>query len=592
MGRIVVLDQNMVNMIAAGEVIERPASVVKELVENSIDAGATKITVAVEDGGKKLISVTDNGSGMDAEDLVSSCEPHATSKIKTSDDLRAISTLGFRGEALASIASIAQIKAISRIAEELSGNCLEIDCGDKAGLVPCSADVGTTIQVRDIFYKLPARRKFLKSANTEMTHIVEQFIRIALANTDIELALTHNGKEQYRLLAGQGLRARIAELFSQEVADNLLETESDEKGLHIAALLGKPAIATTSNRLQYIFLNGRFIRDKFISHAIKEAYRGAIDPSRFPAAFIFIRMPYEDYDANVHPTKIEVRFYNANLVHSQILACIREKLLATDLDTLASVPQQSAPPIRRDGRIAEAMEEFFKRHRPAGQRQMIFTAEHAENAERNFRINSANSAVSAVNNVFAETSRRFLQIHDCFIIAENEDGFCIIDQHALHERIMYEQLKRRVRNNPLESQKLLVPESFQLTKEQSDTLENNSQLFEKLGIELVPFGPRTIAIQAFPVLLAKAEPADFLLDVIDMLIEKASTLDADSLFDEVLHMAACKAAIKAGTKLTDGEIEQLIADKETVENSSHCPHGRPTVIKFTVAELEKQFKRT
>ena len=592
MGRIVVLDQNMVNMIAAGEVIERPASVVKELVENSIDAGATKITVAVEDGGRKLISVTDNGSGMDAEDLVNSFEPHATSKIKTSDDLRAISTLGFRGEALASIASVAMVKAVSRTAEELSGNCLEIDCGDKADLVPCSADAGTTIQVRDIFYKLPARRKFLKSANTEMTHIVEQFIRIALANTAIELALTHNGKEQYRLSAEQGLRARIAELFSQEVADNLLETESDEKGLHIAALLGKPAIATTSNRLQYIFLNGRFIRDKFISHAIKEAYRGAIDPSRFPAAFIFIRMPYEDYDANVHPTKIEVRFYNANLVHSQILACIREKLLATDLDTLASVPQQSAPPMRRDGRIAEAMEEFFKRHRPSDQRQMIFTAEHAENAKKNFRINSANSAVSAVNNAYAETSRRYLQIHDCFIIAENEDGFCIIDQHALHERIMYEHLKRRVRNNPLESQKLLVPESFQLTKEQSDTLENNSQLFEKLGIELVPFGPKTIAIQAFPVLLAKAEPADFLRDVIDMLTEKASTLDADSLFDEVLHMAACKAAIKAGQKLTDGEIEQLIADKETVENSSHCPHGRPTIIKFTVAELEKQFKRT
>lgn len=582
----------MVNMIAAGEVIERPASVVKELVENSIDAGATKITVAVEDGGRKLISVTDNGCGMDTEDLVSAFEPHATSKIKTSDDLRAISTLGFRGEALASIASIAQVKAVSRTADELSGNCLEIDCGDKKGLTPCSADVGTTIQVRDIFYKLPARRKFLKSANTEMTHVAEQFIRIALANTDIELSLTHNGKEQYRVSAEQGLRARIAELFSQEVADNLLETESNEKGLHVAALLGKPAIATTSNRLQYIFINGRFIRDKFISHATKEAYRGAIDPSRFPAAFIFIRMPYEDYDVNVHPTKIEVRFFNANLVHSQILACLREKLLATDLDTLASVPQQSAPPMRHDGRIAEAMEEFFKRHRPSGQRQMIFTAEHAENAEKNFIINSANSAVSAVSNAYTETSRRFLQIHDCFIIAENDDGFVIIDQHALHERIMYEQLKRRVHNSPLESQKLLVPESFQLTKEQSDTLENNSQLFEKLGIELVPFGPKTVAIQAFPVLLAKAEPADFLRDVMDMLVEKASTLDADSLFDEVLHMAACKAAIKAGQKLTDGEIEQLIADKETVEQSSHCPHGRPTVIKFTVAELEKQFKRT
>jgi DNA mismatch repair protein MutL len=592
MGRIVVLDQNMVNMIAAGEVIERPASVVKELVENSIDAGATKITVAVEDGGRKLISVTDNGGGMDAEDLANSFEPHATSKIKTSDDLRAISTLGFRGEALASIASIAQVKAVSRTAEELSGNCLEIDCGDKTGLVPCSADVGTIIQVRDIFYKLPARRKFLKSANTEMTHIVEQFIRIALTNTAIELALTHNGKEQYRLLAEQGLRARIAELFSQEVADNLLETESDEKGLHIAALLGKPAIATTSNRLQYIFINGRFIRDKFISHAIKEAYRGAIDPGRFPAAFIFIRMPYEDYDANVHPTKIEVRFYNANLVHSQILACIREKLLATDLDTLASVPQQSAPPMRRDNKIAEAMEEFFKRHRPAGQRQIDFNSSCvARDASR--EQNTQYAIRNTHDNLLStETNRRYLQIHDCFIIAENEDGFCIIDQHALHERIMYEQLKRRVHNSPLESQKLLVPESFQLTKEQSDTLENNSQLFEKLGIELVPFGPKTIAIQAFPVLLAKAEPADFLRDVMDMLAEKASTLDADSLFDEVLHMAACKAAIKAGQKLTDGEIEQLIADKETVEQSSHCPHGRPTIIKFTVADLEKQFKRT
>ncbi|MGA2172067.1 MAG: DNA mismatch repair endonuclease MutL [Sedimentisphaerales bacterium] len=582
MGRIVVLDQNMVNMIAAGEVIERPASVVKELVENSIDAGATKITVAVEDGGRKLISVMDNGCGMDAEDLSSAFEPHTTSKIKTSDDLRAISTLGFRGEALASIASVAIVRAVSRAAEELSGNCVEIDCGDKAGVMPTSADVGTTIAVRDIFYKLPARRKFLKSANTEITHIIEQFTRTALANTAIELVLTHNGREQYRLSAEQGLRARIAELFSQEVADNLLETESDEKGLHIAAYLGRPAIATTSNRLQYVFINGRFIRDKFISHAIKEAYRGSIDPGRFPAVFLFIRMPWEDYDVNVHPTKIEVRFYNANLVHSQILACLREKLLATDLDTFAKAPQQTVSVPRRDSRIAEAMEEFFKRHRPAGQRNLDFVTRDSWPVTRGPEL---------VNRV-TSNERRFMQIHDCFIIAENDDGFVIIDQHALHERIMYEQLKRRVRENKLESQKLLVPESFQLTKAQLDTLENNSQLFEKLGIELVPFGPKTVAIQAFPVLLAKAEPADFLRDVIEILAEKASTLDADSLFDEVLHMAACKAAIKAGQKLTDGEIEQLIADKETVEHSSHCPHGRPTVIKFTVAELEKQFKRT
>jgi DNA mismatch repair protein MutL len=583
-------------MIAAGEVIERPASVVKELVENSIDAGATKITVAVEDGGRKLISVTDNGCGMDAEDLACAFEPHTTSKIKTSDDLRAISTLGFRGEALASIASVAQVRAVSRTKDQLAGNCVEIDCGSKAEVMPTSADVGTTIAVRDLFYKLPARRKFLKSANTEITHIIEQFIRTALANTAIELALTHNGKEQYRLSpqqarldspdpsrARRGIRSRIAELFSQEVADNLLETESSEKGLHITALLGKPAIAATSNRLQYIFLNGRFIRDKFISHAIKEAYRGSIDPSRFPAAFLFIQMPYEDYDVNVHPTKIEVRFYNANLVHSQILACIREKLLSTDLDTIAKAPQQSAPPLRRDGRIAEAMEEFFRRHRPVSQRQIDFSTADTHPSQM-ARTASTQPAVF--------TDRKFMQIHDSFIIAENDEGFVIIDQHALHERIMYEQLKRRVQDNKLESQKLLVPESFQLTKDQLEAIENNSQLIERLGIELVPFGPKTVAIQAFPVLLAKAEPADFIRDLVDLLADKGATLDGESLLDEVLHMAACKAAIKAGHKLADGEIEQLLADKETVEHSSHCPHGRPAAIKFTLTELEKQFKRT
>jgi DNA mismatch repair protein MutL len=594
MGLIKVLDQNMVNMIAAGEVIERPASVVKELVENGLDAGATKITIAVEDGGRKLISVTDNGCGMDAEDLACAFEPHTTSKIQNPDDLRGISTLGFRGEALASVASVAQVKAVSRTKEQLAGNSIEIDCGSKVPVTPCSADVGTTIQVRDLFYKMPARRKFLKTANTEIAHIIEQFIRIALGSTGIDLALTHNGKDVYRLTGQQGVRSKIAELFSPEIADQLLETQSDEKGLRITAYIGRPAIAATSNRLQYIFLNGRFIRDKFISHAIKEAYRGSIDPSRFPAAFLFIQMPYEDYDVNVHPTKIEVRFFNANLVHSQVLACMREKLLATDLDTIARPPQpssQTASPLRRDSRIAEAMEDFFKRHRPAGQRHLEFVTRDSGLVTRDY--GNERRATPAYNmQGQASHERRFMQIHDSFIIAENDEGFVIIDQHALHERIMYEQLKKRVQNNPLESQKLLVPESFQLTKTQMDTLENNKELIEKLGIEIVPFGPKTLAIQGFPLLLAGTNPAGFVQDLTDMIAEKGATLDADGLLDEVLRMAACKAAIKAGAKLTDAEIEQLLADREIVEHSSHCPHGRPAAIKFTLAELEKQFKRT
>ncbi|MDD5326366.1 MAG: DNA mismatch repair endonuclease MutL [Phycisphaerae bacterium] len=592
MGQIKVLDQNMINMIAAGEVIERPASVVKELMENSIDAGATKITVSIEDGGRKLISVTDDGCGMDGGDLAAAFEPHATSKLKTSEDLQGISTLGFRGEALASIASISQVKAVSRMKDSPGASCVEVDCGDKSDVSPASADYGTTIQVRDIFYKLPARRKFLRTANTEMEHITEHFIRIALANDGLDMALYHNGKEIYLLSGGQGVRGRIAELFSSyEFGEDLIETESSEKDLHISALLGKPSISRTNSKFQYVFLNGRFIRDKFISHAIKEAYRGCIEPNRFPVVFLFIKMPYENYDVNVHPTKIEVRFYNANLVHSQVLGALREKLLGTDLQMQARMPSGEGGVSSagyRSGEVAGAMAEFFRKH------QTVQT-------QRQFGVLPKNQFVllhPAGGQTYSQTmqsqyvgAKEFLQIHDSFIIAEADDGFIIVDQHALHERIMYEELCRRVRESNLESQKLLIPESFELTDAQANALGANTELLEKLGIEITPFGPKTYAIQAFPSLLSKASPLDFVRDLLDLLTDKGLGLDAEGLLDEVLNMAACKAAIKAGQKLSDNEIEQLLADKDRTERVSRCPHGRPTVIKFTSAELEKQFGR-
>ncbi len=595
MGQIKVLDQNMVNMIAAGEVIERPASVVKELIENSVDAGATKITVAVEDGGRKLISVADNGCGMDAEDLTHAFEPHTTSKIKTSKDLLGISTLGFRGEALASIASVAQVKAVSRTKDSAAGNCIEIDCGNKGSVSPCSADYGTTIQVRDIFYKLPARRKFLKTANTEMGHITEHFTRIALANSNLDMVLHHNGRELYRLSGKQGIHQRIAELFSSEFSENLVETESSEKGLHLFALLGKPRISRTNNKFQYVFLNARFIRDKFISHAIKEAYRGSLEPNRFPVVFLFVQMPYEDYDVNVHPTKIEVRFYNTNLIHSQVLGALREKLLGTDLQTQAKLPVTTVPAKtrgdathHRSQEIADAMAEFFKKHRPVQTQQQFGPAQRKRFIPLHPDAGQTCSQTMPSQRV---GTKEFLQIHDSFIVAEADDGFIIVDQHALHERIIYEDLCRRIQKSSLESQKLLIPESFQLTDTQADALKANAELLEKLGIELAPFGPRTYAIQAFPTLLAKVTPLDFVQDLIDLLADKGLGLDAEELLDEVLSMAACKAAIKAGQKLTDSEIEQLLADRERTERASRCPHGRPAVIKFTSAELERQFGR-
>ncbi len=590
MGKIVVLDQNMINMIAAGEVIERPASVVKELMENSIDAGATKITVTIEDGGRKLISVADNGCGMDAQDLAGAFESHATSKIKSTSDLRGISTLGFRGEALASIASVAQVKAVSRTQDSPGANCIEIDCGQKKPVTACGADYGTTIQIRDLFYKLPARRKFLKTANTEAGHITERFIRIALAKSGLDMTLIHNNRETCRLGADQSLRQRISELFSSEISENLIETESNEKGLEVLALLGREEISRTNNKFQYTFLNGRFIRDKFISHAIKEAYHGRLEPNRHPVVFLFIQISPEDVDVNVHPTKIEVRFYNANLVHSQILGCLREKLLATDFNVEAKLPATH----QRSQKINDAMAEFFKKYKPVQTQQQIgfgpthhSKATHKDAARQSYQVNQT---VGGPATLLA--GKKFVQIHDSFIVSQTDSGFIIIDQHALHERIIYEDLCRRIKTSKLESQKLLMPQSFELTDAQAQILKSRAELVEKLGIELVPFGPGTMAIQSFPTLLAKTEPVDFVGDLIDLLVEENNNFEAESLLDEILKMAACKAAIKAGQTLSDSEIEQLLADRETVEIPSRCPHGRPTTLNFSIPQLEKQFKRT
>jgi DNA mismatch repair protein MutL len=600
MARIAVLDQNMVNMIAAGEVIERPASVVKELMENSIDADATEIVVLVEDGGRRVISITDNGSGMDVGDLATAFESHATSKIKDVEDLHRIATLGFRGEALASIAAVAQVRAVSRVRESDQANCIEIDSGVKGPVTPCSGDVGTTIQVRDLFYKTPARRKFLRTANTEMGHISEQFTRIALAATGLDLTLINNGKEVCRLSQTLSLTERIARLFPMLATDGLIEALTDERGIRIHALLGRPSLSRTSNQFQYAFLNGRFIRDKFISHAIKEAYRGLLEPNRQPVVFLFIEMPHSDYDVNVHPTKTEVRFDNANLLHSQVLGALRERLLGTDLDTPGRLPESPAPPAEgvtptpRAARqeIVDAMAEFFRTHRPPYQQRELDLSMPAPRRAMLTDPHPSSPLPVPERESAATEGPRYIQIHDSYIVEQTSEGFVVIDQHALHERMLYEKLRQRVGHGRLESQRLLLPESFEVTDAQAGAIETHAELIARMGIELTQFGPNSYAVQAFPTILAKASPAAFMEDMIDLLVEKRDRLGADDLLDEVLSMAACKAAIKAGQKLTDTEIRQLLEDRRHFETTSRCPHGRPTTIAFSIGELEKQFKRT
>jgi DNA mismatch repair protein MutL len=601
MGQIVHLDRNMVNLIAAGEVIERPASVVKELVENSIDAGATQITIAVEDGGRKLISITDNGCGMDAADLGTAFESHATSKIKEAADLHNIGTLGFRGEALASIASVTRVRAVSRTRNSDQAHCLEIDCGDKGPVSPCSGDFGTTIQVRDIFYRTPARRKFLRTANTEMGHISEQFARIALPQGRLDLMLLHNGRELHRLSKTESIRQRVAQLFPMLTSDrgDLIETASDEKGIRIRALLGRPNVSRTSSEFQYAFLNGRFIRDKFISHAVREAYRGLLEANRFPVVFLFLEMPCSEYDVNVHPTKVEVRFCNANLVHSQVLGVLREQLLGTDLNIPAQLPVKELPRAdeetagrqARRQQIADAMAEFFRKHRPAQQPHFELRAESTHERRGFDRERSvADQRIPVASPPMQDA--RYIQIHDSYIVEQTEDGFVIIDQHALHERMLYETLQRRLQRESLESQRLLLPESFEVTDAQAAAIETHADLLTQLGIELAPFGPRVYAVQSFPTLLANVAPVEFVQDLVDLLVERGAAVAQKDLFNDIVSMAACKAAIKAGQKLDDSEIRELLAERSRFESTSRCPHGRPTTIKFSISELEKQFKRT
>lgn len=610
MGTIAVLDDNMINMIAAGEVIERPASVVKELLENSIDAGASKITVEVEEGGRGLIRIVDNGGGMDAGDLALAFEPHATSKIRTSDDLGGIRTMGFRGEALASIGSVAKVAVVSRTTESIGAHRIEIDCGDKGQVRPCSGDVGTTIEVRNLFYKLPVRRKFLRTPATEMSHITEHFTRIALAHQSLDLTLRHNGKEVYRLLSGQGVAERIGVLFGETLAFDLLETSRAERGMQIHAFLAKPVAARASSKYQYLFLNRRFIRDKFILHAVREAYRGLMEPNKFPVVFLFIEMPPEDYDVNVHPTKVEVRFDNSNLVHSEVLAVLRDKLLSTNLDVGGTVPRgdfSADEPLDlstefadggRKERIQQAMKDFFSK--PASARpQQTFSFSRGGYSGSKHHGNAPSEPALPDMPTFESApvsenwlAKEFLQIHNSYILLQSEEGFVVIDQHALHERILYEQMCRRLREGTLTSQRLLMPHSFEVTAAQLDVYESQRSLFEKLGIELEPFGPNTLAVQAFPVLLEKADPAAFVREMLDKLVEEDGQGDEERLLHEILDMAACKAAIKAGQPLSMEEISNLLKDKDIVQRTSRCPHGRPTTIAFSLKELEKQFKRT
>ncbi len=611
-----ILPVNLVNKIAAGEIIDRPASIVKELVENALDSGATRIDVAVEDGGKRLVSVADNGCGMTADDLALAFAPHATSKITSEDQLFNIATLGFRGEALPSIASISHAHIRTRCASDESGYELATSADQVGEVRPCAAAPGTTTTARDLFYNTPARRKFMRTTNTEFGHVTEQITRLALPHPRVAFTLTHNGRQTQDLPASDSTASRIRDLFGDDLADSLIPIVSRKGPVSIAGLIGPPGAARTSGKWQYFFLNGRFIRDRLLSHALREAYRGLLDSSRWPVAFIFVELDPGEVDVNVHPTKIEVRFRDSGAVHGELLAVLRATLNKADLSpsaaaTGAVAPAQSDNPAgehRRES-LRQAMADFFK-STPPPQPHLGFSGTSHPRASGGSAAPPVQSVQRPPLGVPPQAPRpqqhptvpkatppcepaAAIQIHNSYIVAAAEDGLVIVDQHALHERLIYNDVRRRLTAGPLTAQRLLIPETLKVTAEEAAHIESRADLLGRLGIEITAFGPGMAAIQQFPSLLAErgVAPGEFVRGVLDELAED-ETVDPERLLEEVIKMIACKAAVKAGEALGPDEMNRLLSRLDQADKGSFCPHGRPTTLKLTLKDLERQFKRT
>jgi DNA mismatch repair protein MutL len=630
MNTIRVLPQSVVNKIAAGEVIERPASVVKELMENSIDAGASRIDVSVEQGGLELMRVSDDGCGIAAGQLPLALATHATSKIHDADDLFCVHSLGFRGEALASIAEVSRLTLRSRTRDVDAGAQLEVAGGHATPVAPCGCPVGTSIEIRQLFYNTPVRRKFLRTTQTEMGHIGEAFTRIALSNPHVSCTLRHQGRVVYDLPAADDWRGRIAAFFGDELAGDLISVESTDEGIRLHGYVASPSHSRANNRMQYLFLNGRVIRDRALQHALSEAYRGLLLTGRFPIAFLHIEMPVELVDVNVHPTKLEVRFQEAGRLYSQLLGTLRTRFLTTDLtarlqptgenEAATAIDPAHADQMRRElvdwakGQLTAAGATLSESATPGAPVQTTLREPppHAplelSVLERRWKPVEAGDEEPEPDTSSIETeagthgepraahpaagSLSALQLHNRYLVTECDGGMVVIDQHALHERILYEHLRERVLAGALESQRLLVPEPIDLAPAEAAAALEARDVLGQLGLSIEPFGGDTVLVSSYPAMLANFAPVEVMHDVVDQLLAGGKGPERRDVLDSLLHMISCKAAIKAGDRLSPGEVSALLEQRHLAQDTHHCPHGRPTALFFSREELDKQFKRT
>ncbi len=654
----------LISQIAAGEVIERPASVVKELIENSLDAGATRIEITIEEGGRRLIRITDDGAGIPPDELQLAITAHATSKLTEPDQLASIATLGFRGEALASIASVSRLRITTRHTREghpaEHGTTIDAHGDQSTKPAPAACAPGTVVEVADLFVNTPARRKFMRAAPTEFGHISDTVTRIAIARPDAAFKLSHNDRTVLDAPANQSDRDRCIQLLGKELDNALLDFDAAEPAslntnadapARVTGLAGIPAIARGTTKFQYLAVNGRPIRDRRLAHAVKEAYRGLIPHDKHPVVVAHIQIDHAAVDVNAHPAKTEVRFHQSGRLHGLILTALRQRLLGTDLTPSASL---SAPPTQHPTTTVvtnstDAFVDYFKRMAPEQKGFDYQQIKHAltdddadDNAPRqpqpqyqsaspqthpnpptDFSPDTLTHPPSQIPDASASAHTQptpqhesppssILQVHNSYLVTQDEQGLLIVDQHALHERVMFEQLLKRVLQANLESQRMLTPAVIHASPARLTWLQRAQPLLTRIGIEADPIGPDAIAIHAFPSFLfdRRVDPADFLEELLDHAEEGQLDLtgsgDSDppanettpipqvveeAVLHKVLDMMACKAAVKAGDRLSAPEQAALLAERERIERSASCPHGRPTSRRLTIKDMEKFFHR-
>lgn len=636
MPRIHALSASVVNQIAAGEVLERPASALKELLENSLDALSTRIEIDIVAGGSELIRIVDDGEGIHPDDFLLAVTSHATSKIREANELFGVRTFGFRGEALASIAEVSHLRLRSRQADQDHARELEVRYGDVGPVRESGGPLGTLIEIRNLFENVPVRRKFLKSVATEFGQITDQFTRIALAHPRLHLVLRHNDRMVYQLPAADSPLERIKVFFGEDLAEQLIPVESEHNGIRLWGYVGHPDLNKATRKHQFLFLNGRWIQDRTLQHALTEGYRGLVMVGRHPVAFLFLELPPDLVDVNVHPTKSEVRFQDVQQLFRQVLSTIRTKFLSLDLQSKLTLPTSTPAPtpmtlspsvvqpaLRSEfADWAKAELGRWTPEAPAGfahavdlgvataettsviaEREPSWSAESlleeriAEIEASPFEEPATASPMPTVRApvvAVASTSPvavRALQVHDCYIVIESAEGLTVIDQHALHERVLYEQFRTRVLNNAVESQRLLMPVPVDVSAKEAALLLEHTELLDKLGFGIEEFGKDTVVVNRHPVMLRRLDLTTMVHDLAERLDNGGASPTRRDLLDELLHMMACKAAVKAGQRLSPEEIDSLLQQRHLCDDAHHCPHGRPTALTLSRAELDRQFGR-